>query len=191
MKEKTVLLYLPTLCVQIVLFLPFNAYFWLLIQHSKIHLVIFPESEFNEFQPRLKSAKNRFQLSAAGLKFQVILHAKMAMPDLQRYLIMNFSTKVFCTFLVVYKAMEKLKEKKLFESEKRRFLPQLLFQPYRCKSGIAIFKILKLCAQNTFQLSLHPIHLNRPLCVNKTVHLQNTIFLNFVIFSPAWNEDDI
>ena len=117
MKEKTVLLYLPTLCVQIVLFLPFNAYFWLLIQHSKIHLVIFPESEFNEFQPRLKSAKNRFQLSAAGLKFQVILHAKMAMSDLQRYLIMNFSAKCFAHFLLFIKQWRNLK-KKNFSSQK-------------------------------------------------------------------------
>ena len=38
--------------------------------HSFIELtVISSESEFNEFEPRLKSAKNRFQLSA-GLNLE-------------------------------------------------------------------------------------------------------------------------
>ena len=31
----------------------------------------FPESEFNEFEPRLRSSKNRFQLSA-GLNFETL-----------------------------------------------------------------------------------------------------------------------
>ena len=34
-------------------------------------LSMHPESEFNEFEPRLKSAKNRVQLSA-GLNFEII-----------------------------------------------------------------------------------------------------------------------
>ena len=34
-----------------------------------IFLALQPESEFNEFKPRLKSAKNRFQLSA-GLNLE-------------------------------------------------------------------------------------------------------------------------
>ena len=39
-----------------------NAYFLILISLQSV-------SEFNEFQPSLKSAKNRFQLSA-GLNFE-------------------------------------------------------------------------------------------------------------------------
>ena len=31
-----------------------------------------PESEFDEFEPRLKSAKNRLQLSAAGLNLETL-----------------------------------------------------------------------------------------------------------------------
>jgi len=34
-------------------------------------LLFLPESEFNEFEPRLKSAKNRFQLSA-GLNLETL-----------------------------------------------------------------------------------------------------------------------
>ena len=42
----------------------FNTEFSWLTEKGKIKSVT-PESEFNEFEPRLKSAKNRSQLSAA------------------------------------------------------------------------------------------------------------------------------
>ena len=53
------------------------------------HFIIKPVSEFKEFEPRLKSAKNRFQLSAVLNLEKIEYNFKWNQPKLSRSLNLN------------------------------------------------------------------------------------------------------